>query len=422
MDKSSHFCLCSSLACAMSYGEDKIVQLFLARFTQNDLLDADRTSPLMFACCYGLDKMAKILIESAQVDAQDLCGRSPLMVVKDRSIAEVLLVKGAQIDLQDNDGMSPLMLASKNGCYEMVRFLLEKGAQVNLQNNDGKSALMLSGSGEIAKLLLERGAFVDLLDRYGSQGLLLDMCGIGILQVCSEILDRYPACFPYGQCMARACKGGHSEVVRLLLKHGAIIDNQLLSVVAREGHVGVAKVLLREGTGGDLHSALRCAIEHGQYEMVELFLEGDIQLDNESTTLALLWASKFGNFEITKLLRAQIDLQLGESLSSLKMASCSSVLRKFALMIACHKWFHKVMNTLPSVVHGHNAFDLLSAVEHNPHFDIAKLLLQHGAQISYYLGRRDCFKLLSLGEFQPIYLAQLELHEAHVPRANIDVK
>ena len=383
LDKSTHSCLCSSLACAMSYGEDKIVQLFLARFTQNDLLAADGTSPLMFACCHGLDKMAKMLI-----------------------------VSGAQIDVQDNEGMSPLMFASKNGCNEVARVLLENDAQVNMQRNDGRSALMLIGLGdvhhmEIAKLLLGRNAVVNLLDRYGCQGLLPVMCGIGNLPICREILDRYPDCFPYvGQCIARACEGGHFEVVKLLLTHCATINDDVLSVVAREG----------------LHSA----IKHGQYEMVELFLEGCIQVDelDEGGRSPLLLASKFGNLEVAMLLLdkgAQIDLQDRTGTSSLMIASCLGhcemvklLLEKGAqvklrdsvdeslmlvnrpvLMLACNEWFHEVTNTLPSVENGYNAFDLLSAVEHNPYFEIVNLLLHYGAQIRYQ-DKNCCFKLLLL--------------------------
>ena len=57
-----------------------------------------------------------------------------------------------------------------------------------------------------------------------------------------------------------ACSGGHEDAVKVLLDHGANIEDHNenghtpLTEAASSGHVGIAKVLLERGAGINTHS------------------------------------------------------------------------------------------------------------------------------------------------------------------------
>ena len=82
-----------------------------------------------------------------------------------------------------------------------------------------------------------------------------------------------------------ACCGGFEEVVKILLKHDAVVEHQNenghtpLMEAASCGHVGVAKLLLDNGANINTHSnefkesALTLACYKGHLEMVKFLLD-----------------------------------------------------------------------------------------------------------------------------------------------------
>lgn len=81
------------------------------------------------------------------------------------------------------------------------------------------------------------------------------------------------------------CAGGHEEVVKFLLEHGANVEDHNenghtpLMEAASAGHVGLAKILLEHGAGINTHSnefkesALTLACYKGHLDMVRFLLE-----------------------------------------------------------------------------------------------------------------------------------------------------
>lgn len=67
---------------------------------------------------------------------------------------------GANVNLLDRNSLSPLMIASRNGHFEMVKFLLQSGARINQKDRFNLTALsyacMMSHE-EIAIELITKG-------------------------------------------------------------------------------------------------------------------------------------------------------------------------------------------------------------------------------------------------------------------------
>lgn len=74
-------------------------------------------------------------------------------------ILSLLVSHGAEVDAQDLQGRTPLMEASVHGCLDAVVSLVRLGANPDLKNQEGKSAQVLAeeaGQWEVTAYLREQ--------------------------------------------------------------------------------------------------------------------------------------------------------------------------------------------------------------------------------------------------------------------------
>ncbi len=119
--------------------------------------------------------------------------------------------------------------------------------------------------------------------------------------------------------LRKAAMRGKSEVVDDLLGKGANVNYRkggwpVLMFVAREGHTEVARILLRHGadvnamstltgpTGGA--TPLTVAAEHGHVDIVKLLLAhgADVNARNNHGSTALMYATEYGHPEVVNIL------------------------------------------------------------------------------------------------------------------------
>ena len=290
---------------------------------QVDLQNSNGMSALMFS---NNQEVAKLMLESgAQVDLQDNAGRSALMFSSKQGffeVAKLLVDNGAQVDLQDSAGRSALVFASKQGFFEVAKLLVYKGAQVDLQDNAGRSALAwachyssqevddldelhsqyrssamirYNGNYKIAELLLESGAKLALPE--GSLVWLYlsackrEDCGVVELLLDSGVeVDAKVKCGMGSTGLMHASKGGHCELVELLLGRGSKVNQQYmdgkssLMYASEGGHAEVVKLLLKAGARPDMQaqfgvSAKKLAEERNHMDIVKL-LEDPSKVSN----------------------------------------------------------------------------------------------------------------------------------------------
>lgn len=157
---------------------------------------------LRFAICRGDLSAVHTRIKAAPDLLNTPCddhGSSPLFyAARDGhvGVAACLLDAGAEVDCRNRGGYTPLYWASTNNREHIVRLLLSRGAVASARGRDGSTALMhasLEGHVGVLALLLahHKGCELDAVDTAGRTALW------------------------------RACAGGHTCAVRLLLEAGA---------------------------------------------------------------------------------------------------------------------------------------------------------------------------------------------------------
>ena len=109
------------------------------------------------------DEICKLLDSGVDVNAQDKCGVTALMLAAQQDVEYVylLLDNGADVNAQDEYGVTALMIAVQQDINESVLLLLDKGADVNMRDKSGSTALMFIEGNFIARLLLGKGAMIN---------------------------------------------------------------------------------------------------------------------------------------------------------------------------------------------------------------------------------------------------------------------
>lgn len=111
-------------------GNVDLVRTLISKGADVNLVDSNGWSALHFAA-QGFDhQIASLLLEhSAQVDAQDVEGNTPLSNAVFNSkgqgdLIELLLSHGADMNLKNKHGVSPLDLAKSIGNYDVAQFFV----------------------------------------------------------------------------------------------------------------------------------------------------------------------------------------------------------------------------------------------------------------------------------------------------------
>lgn len=139
-------------------------------------------APIHDALIDGDIARALELIDSADIDARDSKGRTPLhyaALLGRKNALEALIEAGADVNAVDRRGETPLHLAARRTQVYQVVQLLEAGAEADPLNTDGVSPLLLltdatahshaldDRATEIAMTLIRRGADMNRVDQHG---------------------------------------------------------------------------------------------------------------------------------------------------------------------------------------------------------------------------------------------------------------
>ena len=373
-------------------------------------------TPLIVATENDERQIVKYLVEhNADVNIQKLSGPergwSALMCAsKVKSIwlviPKLLLEHGAVIDLEGDIDQKTLTLISK--CYgveneckwtalmiacrygneETVKLLIKHGANVNKQNNEGLSPLMFAVLNPniyyiymdesdhkhwqvedrvhgIPELLLKVGTYVDLRTLRG---------GLSALMIAS--------------------KNGNTEAVKLLLKHGAMVNAQsingwsALKFAKENGHEETAQLLKEHGgkiidkqpddeTKKWLDLVIAC--ENGLTRKAEYLSKQivDINMINEWSVLMI--ASRKDDAKMAKVLLehgANANLRNENGWSALMFASQKGWTETIKVLIE-----HGANNGINELC-SENALNALIIAAQNGHTETVQYLLEKGARVN----------------------------------------
>jgi ankyrin repeat protein len=142
---------------------------------------------------------------------------------------------GAPLEARDGSGRTALLAATQGSHAAVARWLIERGADVNAQDSMQDSAFLLAGARGLTEIVLAAHPKADpkVLNRYGGTAL-IPACHYGHVETVRALLEwKGPNRVPVDHvnrlgwtALLEAVilgDGGprHSEIVRLLIAHGA---------------------------------------------------------------------------------------------------------------------------------------------------------------------------------------------------------
>ena len=287
---------------------DPAVQTFLDAIARHDLIavrrsiaadkalaraaDGSGSTALMHAAYAGtLEIMEALLDAGADVLAANARQATALhWAVSDPKKVKLLLQKGGRAGAKTVEGRTPLYVAAMlpSGAPS-VRMLLEVGSDVEAQTLLGATALFPAAttSAEITKLLLDHGANPNARAKTGATPLLMTSGADVIGLLLARGADARVRTKTGETALMEAAIRGDVAGAKLLLDKGAEVN--------ATDHRGYTALLLAAQYDGDSPELVRLLLAHG----------ADVSAAAEGET-ALSLASKRGETEVTKLLRALV--------------------------------------------------------------------------------------------------------------------
>jgi ankyrin repeat protein len=301
-------------------------------------------TPALVEAVKGGDRERALALarDAAEVTAVEADGTTALhwaVRQNDLELVDRMLRAGADVNAANRYGVTPLKLAAVNGDAKLLARLLDAGGDVNSAGADGETLLMTVARGghvAAARLLLERGAEVDAREQWHGQTALM-----------------------------WAAAQGHPDMLRELLAHGADVN-------ARSNHEEWERQVTSEPRDKWLPpgalTPLMFAARENCLACVPVLLEAGADLNAttpdgiSSAVLALI----NGHFDVAgALVEAGIDPNLADYTGRTALYAAID----FNTMVKSNRPAPKVIeNRLTGL-------------------DVARLLLEHGADVNAPLKR-----------------------------------
>jgi ankyrin repeat protein len=283
------------------------------------------------------------------VDARAADGTTALMWAAyhdDLELVERLIAAGADVDAKNDFGAFALSEAAIIGSTPIIEALLEGGAQADAKNPEGETALMAvarTGNVEAAAALLDAGADVNAIEQWGGQSALM-----------------------------WAAAQSQPEMVKFLIAKGAEVD-------ARGAIRQWERKVIKEPRPKDMNQGgftpLLYAAREGCIDCARELVAGGADLDLPDP------------HRVTPLSMALLNLHFD---FAAYMIEAGADLDKWDLYGRTPLYLAADTNTLP--VMGNGAMVVLPSVDKHTGLDIARLLLERGANPNIQLKRRPPYR------------------------------
>ncbi|KAL6924172.1 hypothetical protein FSST1_001446 [Fusarium sambucinum] len=403
------------MACCQT-GHSEVVRLILQNGPDGMVLEqCSAGPPLHFVCHIGDIEMAKVLIDHG-------CASSFTVV--------------------NPNGATAIMLAAVQGHTDLVKLLLDHGADTTLSTatkNGGLTLLHLAcnmeNSEELIKAILRQGAenlmfIVDSEGRTPLHSASYHGRAHAVKSILAYKQENVRALLEARTTnlhtpLWRAARNDHSEVVTVLLDHGAaetvtatdVNGKTALWIASRHGHTSTVQQLLNRGAAGTIDVAsvdgdtpLWVASSYGHVDVVRLLLEhgaeSTIAVADINGETPLCTASRGGHLETVKLLLGHgaestiesVDVHFETALYAASDTGHVEIVRELLA--------HGAKSTVTTITAFGNS-PLYAACESGK-LDIVKQLLNHGAEATVVVandkGKTPLHKALYNGHVEMINL------------------
>ena len=253
-----------------------------------------------------LAKVKQLVESGMDIDAPDKFGWTLTywaLSAGQKEVAEYLLSQGADVTAKTDDGRTLLHKASTS--VEIVKSLIAKGVEVDARCDAGATPLhyaATSGQEAVVKLLIANGAAVNITAINGTQPLgdaavAGDVAMVKLLLASGAKVNLQPEDkLMCGTALHAAANGGHSDIVDLLIAHGANVN-----AVYRNG------TPLHEAAGFRRGSNTRREMDKRSVELVEKLLAHGANVNAKSPSRGhtpLHQAARSGRYKLAECLIA----------------------------------------------------------------------------------------------------------------------
>ncbi|OQE39856.1 hypothetical protein PENCOP_c006G07555 [Penicillium coprophilum] len=333
---------------AIKKGYTQVAIALLKHGANPNLVNHQHESPLFVAASHSAELVNCLRRHGADPGLKNKNMQNALFSAAregDGSTIDKLTDMGLDVNEKDDQGNTPLFYAAESGNRDAIKSLLAKGASVNQRNLHQETALFFAarlGRFPIVQILLEHDADPDpesidaetpllcaakgLCPSYPKAKdwnptenskvvrLLLDLNANVNPQ--RSLADQHPS--PKNELLAPvfyAVKGGHSALVKDLLRKGTQVDlspkqiQLVLQEAVRSGHLQIVEMVLGEGPvalieNADIPSLVTLAAGTGKKDILEFLLQ-DRSVTLDTKREALLSAISNQQVEIATILLGQ---------------------------------------------------------------------------------------------------------------------
>ncbi|XP_067661852.1 ankyrin repeat and protein kinase domain-containing protein 1-like [Haliotis asinina] len=364
---------------AASGGYIEVVELLVSKRANLTLDDRFGMNILHSACLGGDVKVVKYVLSQniLDINGRVRCGRTAVMLAAEnghKDVVEMLIDKEADVSLVDETGDNVLHCACRGGHAEVVKYILSKkmvdinslvhgkktptmvaierqldvvkyilslnSVDINCKGRKKRTPVIVAaeqGHTEVVKLLVKHAANLLLRDENGDN-ILHRACYAGQLDVVKYILSLKSMDINSRGWRKRtpvivAAEQGHTEVVKLLVKHAANLllrdenGDDILHCACYPGRVDVVKYVLSLNTVDINSKGLKkrtppmAATIYGKKEVVELLVKhgADLLLSGIEEAVCLV-SMKFNMSLVVSSLLLQIAAA-GSVTSSIAMTA-----------------------------------------------------------------------------------------------------
>lgn len=244
-------------------------------------LNTSNETLLHIAAAHGYTEIIDYLIrKGAKLDIKDKIGRIPLHRAAEKghdNAVKMLLHAGANMYTLDQEAKTPLHLANQNHHAHVLKSILKEERQRHKNRHNFLHMAALRDDSELVRMLLKNGALVDGKD------------------------ERRQTALSY------AVSRGFEKTVKVLLEGGANIDSSITDIAFNSNNQSLFRLLLEYSKGlspDTMVSALFKAVQKDLHGIVAALIEtgADMNAPNEMQYTPLLVACEMGKAESAKVL------------------------------------------------------------------------------------------------------------------------
>ena len=317
----------------------ELVKFFTDMGIDTNLKATDEMNCLHIAADYGHLNLCKTFINEYNVDVQlpDNDGWTALHFSSRNGSFEIvkyLINMGIDINHKTKHGMNCLHIATHYGHLNLCKALInEYNVDVQLPDNNGWTALHFSprnGSYEIVKYFINMGIDIKLKVKHGINCLHI-AANQGHLNLCKTLIKKHNLDLEKPDdggwtALHYSAKSDSYKLVKIFIDMGIDINlnatdgMNCLHIAAEYGHLSLCKMLINEYNvdvelpDNDGWIALHYSARNGSYEIVKYFINMgiDINLKTKHGMNCLHIAADYGHTNLCKTLMKKHNLDLEE--------------------------------------------------------------------------------------------------------------